>query len=394
MLTREIYIHEIESRLSWRDSTVRLRNSLNLYDIDIHAESFFCELLNLAFGYTLENLNHHQNNFDSIDLGDKANRISVQITSQNTRTKVQGTLDKFIKNGHEDEYDRLIVLIIGTKPKFQTPFNTGGKLSFDADTDVWDTRYLIRKISEKSNGELSRICDFFKEQLYPNGGYTGLSLNKLGERKLNEMHSICKEKLLSVGILEKTADEIIETDVSSTKYQYILDEVANGGRYLVGEFGSGKSHALLIIAQRLMHEYLSGNSTIFPLYVRGREIFRVGSIKQWLKDLQLEEINYFLLIDGLDEVEHSFIMQLIEETDILYIQYPQNKILAASRPLTILNAEVKSPVRIRSLTDAECILLYNIVSGSEYGENAFRSISDKMRETLSKPFFCIIFALF
>ena len=97
MLTREIYIHEIESRLSWLDSTVRLRNSLNLYDIDIHAESFFCELLNLVFGYKLENLNHHQNNFDSIDLGDKENRISVQITSQSTRTKVQGILDKFIK---------------------------------------------------------------------------------------------------------------------------------------------------------------------------------------------------------------------------------------------------------------------------------------------------------
>ena len=120
MLTRENYINEIVNRLSWFESTVRLKNSLNLYDIDIHAESFFCELLNLNLGYKLENLNHYQNNFDSIDLGDKENRISVQITSQNTRTKVQGTLDKFIKNGHENEYDRLIVLIIGTPvSKFQ-----------------------------------------------------------------------------------------------------------------------------------------------------------------------------------------------------------------------------------------------------------------------------------
>ena len=57
MLTRETYINEIVSRLSYLESTIKCRNSLNLYDIDIHAESFFCELLNLAFGYKLENLN-------------------------------------------------------------------------------------------------------------------------------------------------------------------------------------------------------------------------------------------------------------------------------------------------------------------------------------------------
>lgn len=261
--------------------------------MDIHAESFFCELLNLIFEYKLENLNHFQKNYDSIDLGDKKNRISVQITAQNTRAKVQETLDRFIKNGHENEYDRVIILIIGTKPNFRTPFNTGGKFCFDTNTDVWDTKTLIKIINEKSNEELSQICDFFKKQLYPNEGYTGVSLNKLGAQMLNEMHSICKEKLLSIGIPEKTAEKIIETDIGSAKWQYILDEVTKGKRYLVGEFGSGKSHALLIIAQRLMNEYLSGNSAVFPLYVRGREIFRVGSIKQWLKDLKFEEINFF-----------------------------------------------------------------------------------------------------
>lgn len=394
MLTRENYINEIVNRLSWFESTVRLKNSLNFYDIDIHAESFFCELLNLILGYKLENLNHFQKNYNSIDLGDKENRISVQITAQNTRAKVQETLDKFINNGHENEYDRLIILIIGAKPKFRAPFNAGGKFCFDVDTDVWDIKYLIKIISEKPNGELSQICDFFKKQLYPNEGYTGLSLNKLGEQMLNEMYSTCKEKLLSIGILEMTADKIIETDVGSTKYQYILDEIADGKRYLIGEFGSGKSHALLIIAQRFMNEYLSGNSAVFPLYVRGREFLRVGSVKQWLKDLKFEEINYFLLIDGLDEIERSFAMQLIEEINILSLQQSQNKILVASRPLTILSTVVENTVRIRSFTEAECVSLYNIVSDSKRGEDAFRWVNEKMRETLSKPFFCIIFALF
>lgn len=112
-------------------------------------------------------------------MGDKENRISVQVTAQNTRVKVQGTLDKFIENEHIKEYDRLIVLIIGHKPKFRSPFNTGDKLSFNADTDVWDIDDLIKGISEKQTVELSQICDFFKEQIYPYEEYTGVSLNRV-----------------------------------------------------------------------------------------------------------------------------------------------------------------------------------------------------------------------
>ena len=120
-----------------------------------------------------------------------------------------------------------------------------------------------------------------------------------------------------------------------------------------------------------MKEYLKGNSTVFPLYVRGREVFRVGSVKQWLKDLGFEEANYFLLIDGLDEIEHSFARQLIEEINILSVQYTQNKILAASRPLTILATEQENTVRICPLTIGICIEHWGIVySWLNFGDDA------------------------
>lgn len=281
------------------------------------------------------------------------------------------------------------MLVIGTRQKFRTQFNTGSNFCFDADADVWDINYLIEKINEKQIEELSQICDFFKKQLSPSEGYTWSSLNKLATQRFNEMRATCKEKLRSIGVLEKIADEIIETDISSTKYQYILDEVAAGKRYLVGEFGSGKSHALLIIALRLMKEYLSGNSTIFPIYVRGRDILSAGSVKQWLEKSKLEEVNYFLLIDGIDEIERYLARQLIEEINILSVQHSQNKILAASRQLTILKSELENTVTIRPLTDAECFSIYNIVSDSEDGEDAFHWISEKMKKTLSKPFFVL-----
>lgn len=395
MLARESYINSIVDKLSWMDTTVRLRNSQNLYDVDIHAESFFCELLNLIFGYKLENLNYSKKNYVSIDLGDRESKIAVQVTAQKTRAKIQDTLNKFIANGHQEEYDRLIVLIIGSeKPRFTKPFNIDNSFCFDAATDIWDTSYLVDRVGEKSNEDLLKIYNFFQEQLYPNEGYHGANLNQLGTQILSEMHSRCKAKLLSIGIDEETADKIIKTDIDSAKYRYILDEIAGGKQYIIGEFGSGKSHALLIIAQQLMKEYLSDNSSIFPLFVQVKEIARIGSLRQWIKDSECGKANYLLLIDGLDEIDHNFAGQLIEEINALSVQYPHNKILVASRPLVLLSTVMEKRFNIRPFTDEECLVLYNIISNSTDGEHTFRWISENMRKTLSKPFFCIIFALF
>lgn len=90
-------------------------NHQNLYDINIHSETFFCGLLNVIFGYNLENINDSEKNFPSIDLEDKLNRVAIQVTTQEASSKIQYTLDKFFENKLDKTFDRLIVLIIGTK---------------------------------------------------------------------------------------------------------------------------------------------------------------------------------------------------------------------------------------------------------------------------------------
>lgn len=390
MLMRESYIIEIEDRLSWLETTVKRRNSMNLFDVDIHIESFFCELLNLVFGYNLENLNNSKRNYISIDLGDRKNKIAVQVTAQNTREKVQETINKFQSNEYDNEYERLIILIIGTKQKFKKPFTTSNGFCFDANTDIWDMNHLINEIKGKSDDELSQICAFFVRKMYPNGGYVGLSLEKL----YMNFYSTCKAKLMTIGINEEIADRIIVSDIDSDKYKYILEKIADGKQYLIGEFGSGKSHALLVLSLRLMKEYIEGKTKVLPLYVQGKEIARIGSIRQWIRDSQFDKSEYILFVDGLDEIDYNFVGQLIEEINVLTLQNPQNKILVASRSLAILNLVEERKLSICPFTDRECWDLYNIVSESDGGEQAFRWISENMKKTLAKPFFCIIFALF
>ena len=57
----------------------------------------------------------------AIDLVDPKNRIAVQVTSDNSSTKIKHTIEEFNKNKAYQSYDRLIVLILTQKKKSILP---------------------------------------------------------------------------------------------------------------------------------------------------------------------------------------------------------------------------------------------------------------------------------
>ena len=118
MLTRQKLISEINSKLAWIKASVELNCSLNLLDCNIHMEHFLIGLLNRIYGYSLVNLNAEESNFISIDLGDREKRIAIQVTSDNTSTKIKETLKKFFENHYERDFDTLIIVIIGSKKRY------------------------------------------------------------------------------------------------------------------------------------------------------------------------------------------------------------------------------------------------------------------------------------
>ena len=54
-------------------------NSLNLYDINVHAENVIIPILNLVYGVNLVNINNRVRNSAAIDLVDTENRIAVKL---------------------------------------------------------------------------------------------------------------------------------------------------------------------------------------------------------------------------------------------------------------------------------------------------------------------------
>lgn len=94
---------------------VEQSNQLNLQDINVHAENFFRDLLNLAFDYDLQNINIVEPNATAIDLGCDSSRIAIQVTSTPDLSKIKHTFDRFTGKGLQTKYDRLVMLIVGQK---------------------------------------------------------------------------------------------------------------------------------------------------------------------------------------------------------------------------------------------------------------------------------------
>ena len=144
---------------------VKLSNSLNLTDINIHAESFYKDLLNMAFGYNLKNLNNEIKNSASIDLSDKEAGVAIQITSTGGLVKTRGTIDSFVEHELNKIYDRLIIFNIVDKVSHRDVEIKSGEYTLDTKKDIWDYKDLVSQIHSLSTEKIRDIKDFLEREL-------------------------------------------------------------------------------------------------------------------------------------------------------------------------------------------------------------------------------------
>ena len=154
----------------------RIKDTLAIYAVRIdldkgeasrEAENFYCELLNILKGYQLQNMNLVKPNYPAIDLGDAGEGIGIQVTSSATRKKVQDTLDAMFRNGVEQEYPHLVMLITNKWVESRKAFRMDGVCQFDPNGDIWDTDWLLAQIDRITELEkLREIHDYLREHLH------------------------------------------------------------------------------------------------------------------------------------------------------------------------------------------------------------------------------------
>lgn len=146
--------------------SVEASNSLNLQDLNVHAEAFFRDLLNLALGFRLTNINIVEKNARAIDLGDETNRIAIQVTSTSDFAKLKHTFSGFTDCKLHSRYDRLIVLIIGKKKHYrESALGDASTFSMSITDDVWDIADLLRLIGDLNLDKLQACQHFLRQEL-------------------------------------------------------------------------------------------------------------------------------------------------------------------------------------------------------------------------------------
>lgn len=217
---KEHYLRIICEKLAMYQSTISLRNSNRLFDINIAAEDFVCGLLNQVYGFHLMNLNSKAKNYPGIDLGDIDNGIAVQVTSDNSRKKVKNTLQTFLDYGYIANYRRLIIFVLGKK-RNNTPLFDSGSLGFLAQRDILDFDDIVQEINRLDTERIESVCRYLETELILEGVSSCHPHTNLFQMRNDSLENQSAAEIKS--LMSKEA-EIVYAKIQKLKHRFWLDE--------------------------------------------------------------------------------------------------------------------------------------------------------------------------
>jgi hypothetical protein len=155
----------IADGLGWIKMSCEQRGLLKLFDNNVVAQRFFCQLLNATFDLDLKVMDDVRTNYPAIDLGDSTNRIAYQITTEKRSDKVQSTLQKFVQHGLDKQYDTLKILVIGDRQATYDAVEVPHGLKFDCDEDILDIQGLFKQIDPLDTAHLEKLRAIFEHEM-------------------------------------------------------------------------------------------------------------------------------------------------------------------------------------------------------------------------------------
>jgi len=162
-MTRQELLQRSSTLLGRFAHEVKVANAMGLFDINTVAEDFLIPLFKIAFDCPdLCNQNRIQMNFPAVDLGCKTSRISIQITSDSSSSKVRETLVKFESHNLSSDFDSLYVYVITEKQNSYssqrlTEAVNSLSIVFDPSRNIIDFHDLAKRFGELTNEQLESI---------------------------------------------------------------------------------------------------------------------------------------------------------------------------------------------------------------------------------------------
>lgn len=239
----------ITSRLAYLSSEVRLSGSMNLLDSNVLLEDVFKEILNITYGLKLQNANLIKQNIRAIDLIDCSSKTIIQVSSDNSKAKVQTSLDKIELPKYDGYTFKFVCISKGVSHLKKYHFNVPEGISFNAEKDSYDDKRILKDVSEKDIDTKRNLASYLEKSILPataderRPSVITYVINRLADEPLAEIavnpdtKSFDLEPKIDFNSLKKWRDIISEYTV----FSLLVDKIYRA----YDEQGENKSFAVL-----------------------------------------------------------------------------------------------------------------------------------------------------
>ena len=222
---------------------------MNLHDSNVLLEDVFKEILNITYGLELQNANLIKQNIKAIDLIDCSSKTIIQVSSDNSKTKVQTSLDKIELPKYDGYTFKFVCISKGVSHLKKHHFNVPEGISFNAETDCYDDKRIVRDVLAKDIDTIRKLALYLEESILPataderRPSVITYVINRLADEPLAEIavnpdtKSFDLEPKIDFNSLKKWRDIISEYTV----FSLLVDKIYRA----YDEQGVNKSFAVL-----------------------------------------------------------------------------------------------------------------------------------------------------
>ena len=159
------YIDIISLRLAILSNEVKLKSAVNLLDSNVLSEDVFKTILNTIYGWNLQNANMAEQNIKAIDLVDNTAKIFVQVSSDNSKAKVQSSLNKIELPKYSGYTFKFVCISKGVSNLKKSTFVVPDGISFNVDADSYDDKRLLRDVMAKDIDTIAKLASFLEKSI-------------------------------------------------------------------------------------------------------------------------------------------------------------------------------------------------------------------------------------
>ena len=164
-MNRSVYFNYIEGKLNILATRIIDRGKRNILDFNIHAESFYAYFLNELYGWNLGNLNEQKQNVEAIDLIDHNKKIVIQVSSTNTKQKVEDSLKKDSIKTYPTYTFKFISIANDCDELRTKSFVNPHSIVFNPLSDIIDKKTILNYILNLDIYKQKSIYEFIRKEL-------------------------------------------------------------------------------------------------------------------------------------------------------------------------------------------------------------------------------------